>query len=116
MIHEAQSTADLNKRFNPITLILDRRRVCRDLRHYFLNETILEWKIAASEFLGKHFVPEFGGDFIAGRIASHDRDRRVRRPIIFKSEERESQILRAFYRISRKETRSDLYAGNYCVF
>src|ERR1041385_4869924 len=115
MIHTAQSTVDLNKRFNRITLVLDRRRVCRDFRNKCLNETVLESKIAASEFLGKHFVPEFGGDFIPGRVASDDRYRSVRRPIIFKSEERESQILRAFYRICRKETRSDLRTGNYCV-
>src|SRR5713226_10636834 len=115
MIHPPQRAIDFDECLDGITLVLDVMRMCHDLRNYLLNETILEWKVTAPELLGKYFVPEFSRNLIAGPISSHGRHGSVRRPIVFKSEEREPQILIAIHRISWKEMRADLNAGNLRV-
>src|SRR5258708_1922401 len=115
MIHPPQGAVDFDERLDGIALVLNLMRMCHDLRHYLLNETILKRKVSASELLGKDFVPEFSGNFIAGAIASHDLHGRVCRPIVFQREEREPQILFALHRIPREEMCAHLYAGSLAV-
>src|SRR5437870_13723096 len=112
MVQATQFAVDLNKRLDRITLILNLASVRHNLRHNLLNEAVLERNVAAAKFFGKDFVPELSGGFITGGIAGNDLHRSVRRLIILKSEKREADILLAFDRVSGKEMRTNLHAGN----
>src|SRR5438552_5660243 len=115
VIQVPQLAVDLDKRFYRVPLVLNCLGMSHDLRNDFSDEAILERKFPAAKFLRKDFVPEFRGGLIPGSIASNNFHRRVRRPVVFESEQREAEILIALDRISWKEALPDLNSGDFCI-
>ena len=115
VVQAPQLAVDLDEGLYPIALILNFVCVSDDLRNDFSDEAILERKFPAAKFLRKDFVPKLRGGFIPGSIASNDFHRRVRRPVVFESEQREAEILIALDRISWKEVLPDLNSGDFCI-